>query len=216
MRRDSLIYALSGIFLGFILGWIVGGQQAGPRAVPAAARQAAPAQAANAQSSAPSTVVLDEGRVRTLVGAAEQRPQDAVVRVELANLYFDAERFTEAIRWYEEALRIDPRNVSASTDLGVSFYYTNQPDRALAQFEQSLKIDPKHTKTLLNMGIVRAFGKEDLKGAAEAWEQVIALAPESAEGRAARQALDAMKGAHPDLDGATAPAAQRPNAPGTE
>lgn len=215
MRRDSLIFAVSGIFLGFVLGWVVGTQQGGVRA-PQAAVQAAAAPAPAAPSGNTRTVVLDEGRVRSLTAAAEQRPQDAAIRVELGNVYFDAERFPEAVRWYEAALKIDPRNVNASTDLGVSFYYMSQPDRALEQFQKSLAIDPKHTKTLLNMGIVRAFGKEDLKGAAEAWEQVIALAPNSEEGRAARQALEAMKGAHPNLDGTTAPAAPRPDTSGTE
>jgi len=135
------------------------------------------------------------------------------VRVELGNTYFDAERYADAVKWYQAALAIDPKNVNASTDLAVCFYYMNQPDDAIAQFEKSLAVDPKHTKTLLNMGIVRAFGKQDLKGAAQAWERVIALAPESPEGRAAKQALDSMKGAHPELDGTTVPAAQ--SAPGT-
>ncbi len=156
---------------------------------------------ATSQGAAPAAV-LDETRARQLAAAADARPDDGVVRVELANLYFDAERFPEAIRYYEEALKIDPTNVNASTDLGVCYYYTNQPDRALAQFARSLEIDPRHTKTLLNMGIVRAFGKQDLDGAAQAWEQVIALAPDSPEGRAARQALDSMRSAHPEA-GAT-------------
>ena len=55
----------------------------------------------------------------------------------------------------QRALKLDPNNVNVSTDLGVSYYYTNQPDKALEQFDQSLKIDPKHAKTLLNVGIVR-------------------------------------------------------------
>jgi cytochrome c-type biogenesis protein CcmH/NrfG len=59
------------------------------------------------------------------------------------------------------------------------------------------------------MGIVRAFGKQDLKGASEAWERVVSLSPDSAEGRAAKQALDAVKTAHPDLTGATAPGTSR-------
>ena len=67
--------------------------------------------------------------------------------------------------------------MNASTDLGIAYYYMNQPDRALQQFERSLAIDPKHTKTLLNIGIVRAFGKQDLEGAAKAWQQVIDIAP---------------------------------------
>ena len=74
-----------------------------------------------------------------------------------------------------------------------------QPDRALAQFQHSLAIDPRHTKTMLNLGIVRAFGKQDLAGAAAAWEQVLELAPDSPEGRAARQALDNIRAAHPEV-----------------
>ena len=74
-----------------------------------------------------------------------------------------------------------------STDLGVAYYYTNQADRAIKQFEHSLSVDPKHTKTLLNLGIVKAFGKQDLTGAAEAWQQVVALAPDSSGRQAARK-----------------------------
>ena len=62
-----------------------------------------------------------------------------------------------------EALKLNPNDVNVSTDLGVSYYYTNQPDKALAQFDHSLKLDPKHAKTLLNVGIVKAFGKQDLR-----------------------------------------------------
>ena len=75
--------------------------------------------------------------------------------------------------------------MNVSTDLGVSYYYTNQPDRALEQFMHSLKVEPEHVKTILNIGIVRAFGKQDLAGAAEAWVRVIAIAPDSPECRAA-------------------------------
>ena len=142
---------------------------------------------------------------KTLETAASAGPRDAAPRIELGNLYFDAEQYPEAVRWYEQATELDPKNVNVSTDLGVAYYYTNQPDRALAQFDKSLAIDPAHAKTLLNVGIVRAFGKQDLKGASEAWEKVVRLSPNSEEGRAAKQALDAVKAAHPDLTGATAP-----------
>ncbi len=108
-------------------------------------------------------------------------------RTELANLYFDAERYDDAIKWYSEALKLAPNDVDVSTDLGVSYYYTNQADKALEQFSHSLKINPKHSKTLLNVGIVRAFGKQDLEGAQEAWQQAIQNAPESPEGQAAKR-----------------------------
>ena len=56
-------------------------------------------------------------------------------------------------------------------------------------------------KTLLNQGIVRAFGKQDLQGAAASWQKLIDVAPESQEAAAARRALDGLKSAHPNLDG---------------
>ena len=131
------------------------------------------------------------------------RPSRASVapRVALANLYFDAERYSDAVTWYEAAMKLDARNADVSTDLGVSYYYLNQPDRALQQFEHSLAVNPKHTKTLLNLGIVRAFGKQDLAGATKAWQGVVDMAPDSPEGQAAKRALDAMKNAHPDVAG---------------
>ncbi len=132
--------------------------------------------------------------------AAQQNPNDAVVRVQLGDMYFDAERLQEAAQWYEAALKINPKDVNASTDLGIAYYYMNQPDRALVQFEHSLSIDPKHSKTLLNQGIVRAFGKQDLKGATAAWEKVLQVAPNSEEARAAKQALDGVRSAHQNLD----------------
>jgi len=195
MRRDSIVLGISGVFFGLLVGWIIGSQQGttgGPR--PATAPAAAtPAPAAGAGAAVP----LDENRARALQAQAESSPQDPAVRIELGNLYFDAERYPDAIRWYEDALKIDPKNPNASTDLGVAYYYMNQPDRALQQFALSLSINPKHAKTLLNQGIVMAFGKQDLEGASRSWEQVIALAPDSPEGRAAKQALDNMKSAHP-------------------
>jgi len=194
MRRDSLVLAISGVFFGLLVGWIIGSQQGtGGQMPPAAPAAATPTPASSAGAAAP----LDETRARALQVQAESNPRDAAVRVDLGNLYFDAERYPDAIRWYEDALKVDPKNVNASTDLGVAYYYMNQPDRALQQFAVSLSMDPKHAKTLLNQGIVMAFGKQDLEGATRSWEQAIALAPDSPEGRAAKQALDNMKSAHP-------------------
>ena len=201
MRKDSVLFGISGVFFGLLVGWIIGSQQAtgGPRApeaAPSAVQSGAPA-----EKPAPP---LDERRVADLTAAAGRNATDAESRIQLANLYFDAERFNDAIRWYEDALQVDPRNPNASTDLGIAYYYTNQVDRALAQFDTSLAIDPKHTKTLLNRGFVLAFGKQDLNGAAKAWQRVVDIAPDSPEGQRARQSLEALRTAHPG--GAAQPA----------
>ena len=142
---------------------------------------------------------------------AEREKTNATPRVQLGNLYFDAERYDDAIKWYADAIKLSPRDVNVSTDLGVSYYYSNQPDKALEQFNHSLSLDPKHGKTLLNVGIVKAFGKQDLDGAARAWQEVIRNAPDSPEGQAAKRALETLQSAHPSTpagtDGARKPGA---------
>lgn len=167
--------------------------------VVASAPAAAPAGAA-----APTAPVLDQSKVTALTSVAGQQPTNPQPRIELANLYFDSERYADAIKWYDEAFKLNPKDVNVSTDLGVSYYYTNQPDKALAQFDESLKIDPKHAKTLLNQGIVRAFGKQDLAGAEQSWQQVMQIDPTGPEGQAAKRALDSLKSAHPGGNTTTA------------
>lgn len=195
MKGESIVFAVAGALFGLIAGWVIGSQQAGSanRVAPAAVQQASAAPGGSEQPA-----VLNEGQVQALRTVAEQNPKDPQPRVQLGNLFFDAERYNDAITWYEAAIALDPSDPNVSTDLGVAYYYTNQPDRAIKQFNQSLSIDPKHTKTLLNMGIVKAFGKQDLEGAAQAWQTVVALAPSSPEAQAARKALEGMQNAHPN------------------
>jgi cytochrome c-type biogenesis protein CcmH/NrfG len=192
MRKDSVVFGIAGIFFGVLVGWIIGSQQASGVAPPPAAAPAPAAAAPSAQAPPP----FDESRAAALRASAERNPSDAEIRVQLGNLYFDADRYDEAMRWYEEALKVDPRNVNASTDLGIAYYYSNQPDRALAQFDKSLSIDPKHSKTLLNIGIVRAFAKQDLDGAEQAWQRVLDVAPDSPEAAVAKKGLDGLRAAH--------------------
>jgi tetratricopeptide (TPR) repeat protein len=204
MKPESVAFGLAGIAFGLIAGWVIGTEQTSVRPAPPAAtsQAAAPAPAAGSSDSTPRAAVLDESQVTALKNVAEREPASIKPRIELANLYFDAERYDDAIRWYGDALKLGPNDVNVSTDLGVCYYYTNQPDKALQQFEHSLKLDPKHAKTLLNVGIVRAFGKQDLDGALKAWEQVVQLAPTSPEGQAAKRAIDSVRSAHPGSAGA--------------
>jgi cytochrome c-type biogenesis protein CcmH/NrfG len=201
--KESVIFGLAGVFFGILVGWMIGSQQARPTAAPTTA----PAATAQQAQTAPP---FDQSRATALEATIAKNASDVESRVQLGDLYFDAERFADATKWYEDALKINPKHVNASTDLGIAYYYMNQPDRALQQFDRSLGIDPKHTKTLLNIGIVRAFGKQDLEGAAKAWQEVIDLAPSSQEAAMARQALQGLRSAHPQ--GVTSsPAAGQPN-----
>lgn len=190
MKRESLVFAVSGTLFGVIVGWILGSQvapQPAPTAAPAAA-QAAPA--AGGEAPPP----LDMALIGRLEQQASAEPGNPAVRVQLGNAYFDGQRFDLAIPWYEAALALTPGDVNASTDLAVCYYYTNQVDRALAQLDRSLAMEPNHVKTIFNQGIIRAGGKQDLAGATESFQRVVALAPNSPEGQQAQNLLDTIAG----------------------
>ena len=188
MKSDAIAYGVSGILFGLIAGWIIGTHQGGPPAT----QPAAPATNAAPAGGTTATVVNDD-QVKAFKAMVEREPSNPSPLVQLGNLYFDAERYDDASQWYLKALKLAPNDVDVSTDLGICYYSLNQPDKALEQFAKSLAINPKHTKTLLNVGIVRAFGKQDLDGAQKVWQTLVNIAPETPEGQRAKQMLEALK-----------------------
>ena len=192
MRKDSLAFAVSGVVFGLLVGWMIGTQQV-PDPVPVTPAAAAAAAPQPAPAAAP---VLDQARVQALEQQAAAEPANADVRLELATLYFDAERYTEAGPWYEAALEIEPENADANAGVALVYYAQGQADRGLAHIDRALAVNPQHTTALLNQGIIRAFGKQDLAGAEQSWEQVVAAAPGSIQAQQAARGLEALRQAH--------------------
>ena len=189
-RTEPLPLVLSLALAAGLMGWIIWSQRP---AGPVAAIQAPPVQTLPVPEAPP----VDEARAVELHAAAESAPEDVQVRVDLGNLYFDAHRFEDAIPWFEAALALSPEEVEVSTDLGVAYYYMDDTDRALSQFARSLDVAPAHAKTILNIGIVRATGKQDLDGAIEAWEEVQRVAPGSQEALAAADLIEHIRATQP-------------------
>ena len=196
-EREALVLALALACSIALMGWIVWSERPVEAPPPSASTDGAQADAGGR----PPEAALDETHVAALEAAAAAAPDDVVSRLALGDLYFGARRFEQAILWYEAALELDSHDGDAGTNLGVSYYYAGQTERAVAQFEQSLEINPSNQRALLSLGIVRAFGLQDIEGATALWERVIEIAPDSPEGRAARDSLDRMGQAHGAFDG---------------
>src|SRR5688572_23416747 len=114
MKLDSVVFTVAGMAFGVILGWLIGAQQLAKAVngapAPAAVAQNAPPPASGGTSGGRTPPVLDESRVKALTDQINSDPKNPTAVVQLANVYFDAERWTDAISWYEQALRLDPKN----------------------------------------------------------------------------------------------------------
>jgi tetratricopeptide (TPR) repeat protein len=184
------------IFVGIIclaIGLAVGyyfGKTAGSPAPPTAASgtmQSAPPSQSPLMD--PATFQQNEASFKSMLSA---NPKDSNTMVQLGNLYYDNNRFSEAIDWYGRALEIDPKNVNVRTDRGSCYWSLGQADEAIGEFQKSLQIHPTHSQTLYNMGIVYLHGKNDMNQARQYWEKLLATNPNYPERSRLQSMLAAM------------------------
>jgi cytochrome c-type biogenesis protein CcmH/NrfG len=177
---------VAGILFGLICGYILGAGQA-----PHFQAANTPVAAALPQDHA--TTVVNETELQAYRDILAADPKNARAAIELANRLYDAGRYADAVPYYRQAVEIDPRNVSVSTDLATALYYSGRTDEALEQFKVSLAIDPTHAQTLFNVGIVRRDGKQDAKGASEAWQRLLDAHPNYPDAERVRTLLAQAK-----------------------
>jgi len=185
MRRDTLVFAVAGVLFGLVVGYMAASWGVVPR--PAVA--AVPAAATSPPAAAPR---LNPDEVKAMESLAARQPGDAGVRVELGNLFMEAERWSEAIRWYREALALDPSLPDATLDLGTCLVNSGQPGEALAQFEAVLKAAPGHRNALYNRGIaLLQLGRP--AEAVAAWEDLLKRYPDDPQVQGLRRRVEQIR-----------------------
>ena len=163
-----IVNAAALLLVGGLAGYVlaVQGQSASPGVAPAAATV----------TTAP-VPLADEGQLRAYREILARDPKNVAAAIGAGNLLYDAQRYSEAIGYYQQGFAGNPADINVSTDLGTALWYTGRADEALAQYDKSLAINPTHAQTLFNVGIVRNDGKRDHAGAVEAWERLLASNP---------------------------------------
>src|SRR5215212_711594 len=159
-----MVYAIAAMMFGAIAGYIIAVETGRPAPVSTAVTQ--PSTAA-----APAAPLVDESELRAYRDILARDPKNATAAVKAGNLLYDAQRYVEAIPFYQQAFALLPTDINVSTDLGTALWYAGRADEALAQYEKSLAINATHAQTLFNAGIVRADGKRDYDGAVAAWDR---------------------------------------------
>lgn len=104
-------------------------------------------------------------------------PKDLDALIGIGNAYFDTQKYDDAIKYYLQAIEIDPNSPNVLTDTGTMYFYKtpSEPDKALDFYEKALKLQPNFENALLNKGVVLRDGKKDYKGAIEVWEKYLSL-----------------------------------------
>ncbi len=104
-------------------------------------------------------------------------PKNYEATVGLGHLYFDTGQPEKAIEMYQKALEINPNDANVRTDMGTMYRRIGNFDKAIEEFSKSASIDPKHEQSRFNLGVTLYEDKKDVKGAADAWEELLKINP---------------------------------------
>ena len=99
--------------------------------------------------------------------------------VQRGNRAYDEGKFADAIRYYEQALELNPNMVGVLVDLGTSYWYLNPPlpSKAIELYDQAIQLEPTFASAYFNKGIVFAYGLNKPGEAIQIWDKVLTLNP---------------------------------------
>ena len=72
--------------------------------------------------------------------------------IEKGNMSFNKSKYEEAVKWYGQALKIDPKSIDVLNGKGLVFNKLGRYEEAITWFDKALKIDPNFVDALYNKG----------------------------------------------------------------
>lgn len=180
-------YVLSVICLlvGVAVGYLVRGSAPPPENVAAHSQMTAgdplPTSSTAQQPTPQQLRQMADTQAQPLLKQLESDPKNSVLLYQIGNLYYDAQQYPEAVKYYEQSLTIDPKATDVRTDMATAYHLMGQPDRAIQEYDAVLKIDGKHANALFNEGMVKWQDKMDLNGAIVSWKRLLEAHPDYAQ-----------------------------------
>ena len=122
------------------------------------------------------------GRSREALALLEPLQKDATADTwnALGTVLATAGRVPEALSAFENALRVDPKNVIAYQNIGLTHVQHAHPGEAVAAFEKAFSIDDRLPRAWNGLGIaLEQLGRH--REALDSWQRAVRLDPEQFE-----------------------------------
>jgi tetratricopeptide (TPR) repeat protein len=94
----------------------------------------------------------------------------------------------DARKYYEKAVKLNPRYAEAINNLGTIYYARKSYRRAVEEYKKALRITPDSASILSNLGTAY-FARKDYENASKAYQQALTLDPEVFERRSTQGTL---------------------------
>ena len=175
MTRENLLFAIIGILLGFIVGFMFASSMS-QKTAPAASSSTLPADhppvgSNGTTASSAANPQAMQAEVTTQLEKARNEPKNFDAQVKAAQLYFQIQRYDQAIEYLLKANQIRPDNVETVAMLGDVNLQAGRFDEALNWYQAALKKKPGDVSLLASVAYTQ-LQKGDAKGAEEAIAQL--------------------------------------------
>lgn len=181
--RPMQVYAMALISLvaGLAIGFVTRGAWSHPATPqPAAVHPAASAAKPPVPQHMPSLQEMKQmadKQAAPVLDQLKKDPKDSKALAQAGSIYHTTHQFKEAAEYYNKAVEADPNNVTLRIKLASSLYRSGDVDSAIAQLNVGLKHDPRNANALFDLGMIRLQGKQDSKGALDAWQKLLRSNP---------------------------------------
>jgi tetratricopeptide (TPR) repeat protein len=106
----------------------------------------------------------------------------AVIQNKIGIAYHQMMQMDIAKRYYEHAIKLDPKYAEAINNLGTIYYSKKSYRRATKLYQRALKLEPNSASIYSNLGTA-FFARKNYKSAFEAYQKALALDPDVFEHR---------------------------------
>ena len=183
--RQAYVLSVICLLVGVAVGYLVRGSAPSnntPTQVRASSAESLPASMAGGQQPSVGELrQMADAQAQPLLKQLESDPRNSTLLYQMGNLYYDAQQYPEAVKYYENSLQIDPKATDVRTDMATAYHLMGQSDRAIQEYDAVLKIDGKHANALFNEGMVKWQDKMDLNGAIALWKRLLEVHPDYAQ-----------------------------------
>jgi tetratricopeptide (TPR) repeat protein len=180
MSRENLLFAIIGILLGFIVGFMFASSMAQKTAMQQTASSSQPLPPDHPPvggQNAPDPQKMRE-EVAASLEKARKEPKNFDAQIKAAALYYQIQRYDQAIEFLLKANQIQPTDYQTVATLGMVNLDAGHYDQAEKWYRAAMKMKSDDTSVLAGLAAV-TLEKGDAKAAEDAIAQLEKVDPNS-------------------------------------
>lgn len=192
MNRENLLFAVIGLLLGFIVGFMFASSMSQKMAQTQTAAQSLPSDHPPVGAQNAGDPAAQREAVMAQIEKARNEPTNFDAQIRAAELYYQIQRYDQAIEFLLKANQLKPSDYETVAVLGVVNLDAGHYDQAEKWYRVAIKMKSDDVRVLAGLAAA-TLGKGDAKAAEEAIAQLEKVDPSSEDLPQFKQKLAGLK-----------------------